>query len=661
MAAPVDNESVVVLPSNRSLILADSRFRLADTETEQPYDFICELSGTGIYARELYYTRLFWNQALFSHNNSNCELRFQLANDGTTTYVVYATPFLMFTDYDGNPPGTSLLTPQLYSYAANMERGLNTDVRLLPTNQVLINGTGNISIGGNAVTMFFRYNPARGFYMYAQYTATTLPIPLRLLPCNYVSGAHFVHGFGVWDPASGGPGSGAVYIPRPGWRTVYISDCSPNLLPIRYVSIVSEELNKDRRLISFSNSANSKFLNELAIVSLNPVLTGVFHEDTMGNDATVISLREGYTPQRFRITILKEDGDRIIPSDPISSLLQSQAVPGVVRNSFLSSGSDPNRGDHFFMNYLLFGAAWYNTIFPSTPFAWNLPFNSTPITGMDGIIELRYYYGDLAFTSVANLPFRFSFSYNCATSFVDGELPIYLQTNTTWNPSLPPFLGFTGETFSIPRLNNDAVVNGPLNQTVFTWIPSVNPMPWVSTAYCSQIFRAQATAGAFVISTCLVMYCIDDDPTDPFGQYKPLCASIPHNTLQSANNPVNSIIKRNADPISFASAFQLLPNPYLPANYYEDKPTLRVSFAFRYYIGTPFPLAPPQSPPSWQVISGSEFNPYSFTLFSRPSDGGQTEYIPPVTSTSDYLFGNPLADALKEEVIHEIQAVLQYN
>ena len=51
---------------------------------------------------------------------------------------------------------------------------------------------------------------------------------------------------------------------------------------------------------------------------------------------------------------------------------------------------------------------------------------------------------------------------------------------------------------------------------------------------------------------------------------------------------------------------------------------------------------------------------FSISNTSIPSNV-QTDYIPPVIETQDYLFGDPLAQALEEEVLHEIAAVLEYN
>jgi len=42
------------LPANRSLILADSRFR-PDSPLDEPYNFLCDLGGSGIYAKEFFY------------------------------------------------------------------------------------------------------------------------------------------------------------------------------------------------------------------------------------------------------------------------------------------------------------------------------------------------------------------------------------------------------------------------------------------------------------------------------------------------------------------------------------------------------------------------------------------------------------------------------
>lgn len=364
MASQKGEKSVTTLPSNRSIIIADSRFR-TNNSNDTPYHFLCKLGGTGIYAKDIYYQKLFWNQPIFSHTANSCELRFQFCQDvNPTVYVVYATPFVMYNTYDGNPPGTSLLAPQPGSYAYNMELALNGDIRTVTQNTTLINGDGILrDVLGNIVTLRFRYSPSRGFCIYPVQNIPLYPLgyTISLLPCDYIKNAHYVHGFGVYDPIL----HPTDYIPLNMRTTAYWSDCTPNLLPFRYIVIQSSELNKDRRMISFHNGNFANFINELAMFSLNPVRTGVFHEAATGDDTTVVSLRHEYTPQSFHISITDEYGGNIYCSDPIGNMFRNSSLfasPTTLQSYLI--GPLAGRGDALFMNNLVFG---YRASFAGIP------------------------------------------------------------------------------------------------------------------------------------------------------------------------------------------------------------------------------------------------------------------------------------------------------
>ncbi len=347
--------SVRTLPANQSLVLADSLYRNPNDPNQGPYDFVCELGGSALVGKQLIYERLYWSQPLFSHTNASNELRFQINGDTSITYVVYATPYLMFNQYDGNAPGTSFLNPKLYSYASNMELGLNNDIRDLTSNFIPIHGTGQL-LDADGFTMYarFRYSPSRGF-VFTFDPSTNISIPtytIRLLPCSYIENAHYVHGFGVTNSES--PNQ---FIPRDTWTAAYFSDDTPTLLPSRYIVVTSKELNKDRRMISFQNSASSNFLNELAIIYLSSTSTGAFHSEVMRDDATVISKRDDYNPQSFRITILDEKGEVLRCDDPLGNFMASdlyQIYPSV-KASFLF-GPLANRGNSLFTNAMLYGS-----------------------------------------------------------------------------------------------------------------------------------------------------------------------------------------------------------------------------------------------------------------------------------------------------------------
>ena len=616
------NPSYSTLPSNRSIIVADSRFR-DDDVNESPYDFTAQLGGTGIYAKELYYQKLYWNQPLFSHNNTNNELRFQMNNDDTVTYVVYATPFLMYSTYDGNPEGTSLLTPQEFSYADNMEKGLNGDVRSLPNNLVLVNGTGIVQDSlGNPIQINFRYSPTKGFCIYpVQNPLSGLDYTIRLLPCSYISNAHYVHGFGVWDPTN--PELG--YVPVSMWSAVYWSDVSPNLLPIRYIVIQSAELNKDRRMISFHNGNFSNFVNELGLFSLNPIYTGIFHEDGVGDDATVISLRDDYKPQRFKIQILDEFGNAIRCDDPIRKLLASGLFPDVLGSFFSTTWR--NRGSPLFTDFIVFG---------SLP---TLQTNSAK--RIQGIL-------DTAALSQPNgmlVPFQVGLSnvafpaYNNPANWV----PVLLTS-----APLTPLAGQIGaglyyKTIRAP-FNPPAIV-GSFNYTQFTFYEQLNQAPalgidmeWLSVTYAGT----NSHVGFSV-------FMFDATPTDGLG-----------NVQWSVLYEARLFYGLNYTPIptSYSSATIV---PMWKNIYYNPPATTKgrkVGFALSLYY---------QSSDLGITLQYNQMNPLLISPqifeFISMSDTAniQTSYRVPNTDSNSYQFGDPQATALCEEVVHEIAAMLEFS
>lgn len=368
-----EQPSVRTLPANKSLVVADSVYRDVSDRNQTPYNFICRLNGTALTGKEVYYQKLYWNQSIFAHTNNSAELRFQVNGNTATTYVVYATPYLMYTQYDGNPQGTSFLAPQLYSYASNMELALNGDVRSLTGgNMNLINAGSGVLKDANGFTMHpqFRYSPSKGFvFTFAPSVNGLIPVyTLRILPCSWISNAHYVHGFGIVNAASP-----TEFIPRDLWTVSYFSDDTPTLLPSRYVTIISPELNKDRRMISFQNANSSKFLNELAIFPLNPSYTGAYHTLVAGEDATVISKRDDYNPQSFQIAITDDQGEIIECDDILANLLGSTTVALADKYSFIS-GALVNRGNANFTNQILFGTATTS------------PNYVAPVTGLFGSI-----------------------------------------------------------------------------------------------------------------------------------------------------------------------------------------------------------------------------------------------------------------------------------
>lgn len=679
------NQSVHVLPAQRSLVLADSKYRrrlkVADeqgnitqveVETESPYDFQARLASA-LVGKEIIYQKLYWNQPLFSHSNESCELRFQINGDTSKTYVVYAIPFMMYTEYDGNSPGIPWGIPQDYSYAKMMELGFNGDVRLLNSNLTLTvppppqTDAGYLyDAQGFKMKVNFRYSPVQGFSIsFGKSINPSIPVyTIRLLECSYISNAHFVHGFGIYDASSGSSG----FVPRNSWTVAYFSDDTPNLLPIRYITIRSDELTKDRRMISFQNANSNRFNNELAIIALSPIYTGTYHTDNVGDDATVISKRDDYQPQVFRITITDENGKPFICDDPINNLLQTpDIVSDETKNSFLF-GDQKGRGNSLFVNNLIFGArnttlATHGTDLPVSlaQSTVNTPngvigylntgntLNGSPRVGSQKIMSKNFYtwWNDPieagAHTNIpqqcipiifnpAGAPVAFpafpdSYSYAGLNAQVtaswpftiDGYTPASIltpeQSNFLWDPVKNSTMSVTLDAHLFAY---SFVAGGDITKFANVYVFIV---AW-STDFNDFVLASNAIEGLSFYPALGFLDFSVDDPEIPL-YINPLFAGT---TTQQH--------------ISFYFCFQnsLYGNPTIPGT----AGFANVGMDFQ----TQFPPAIPR-----------------MYFFNRALEG-QTDYIPPEVNQDiglGYEFGNPQATAKCEELIHEIVLVLDKN
>ena len=526
------SSSVRVLPANRSLVTADSRYRdINAVESESPYNFNAKVSSA-IVGKEILYQKLYWDQPLFAHNNLNNELRFQINNDPTVTYVVYATPFTIFTAYDGNAPGTSFLPPKTYSYADGMNQAFNGDVRLLSSNLILANLAqpfpGNLyDANGFQMTVKFLYSPSKGFVI--TFTPSVNPLipvySILLLPCNYIANAHFVHGFGIFDPYSGTND----FVPRNMWTSAYFSDDTPNLLPTRYVTIRSNELTKDRRMISFQNANTSRFQNELAIIALNPIYSGTFHSESVGDDSTVISKRDDYQPSSFRIQIVGEDGDVLECDDPINNMLGVLGSQYSFVYSYLPGGTNVNRGNYFFMNVLLFGSSLANLFNPSPltlTYLESEMIPSFPASILGGLSDpagpfpnppvnnFMWYTlqvpGASGYTAVAS-----NFFYLTPSDLAQSYAPFQVTGSSYLDNQYSNYFGIGQNYLTLPDTSY-VPLNAPYNTpqphgvTQFTWNGTVNPTLGISYKFNLNYF---ANPGGYPLNTrfgfAVFMYCVD--------------------------------------------------------------------------------------------------------------------------------------------------------
>jgi len=674
--------SVNVLPAQRSLVIADSKYRnrniikdengeliQVESNTESPYNFQADFASA-IVGKEIIYQKLYWNQPIFSHNDLSVELRFQINGDETKTYVVYAMPFIMYTAYDGNNPGIAFGTPQTWSYASMMELGFNGDVRELNTNLQLINQTQPnpgclYDVDGFLITVNFRYNPAQGFSIsFGPSINPDIPVyTILLLPCTYIANGHFVHGFGIYDDTFGNQG----FIPRNNWTCAYFSDDTPNLLPFRYIVVRSPELTKDRRMISFQNANSNRFNNEMAIIALNPAYTGTYHLENIGDDSTVISKRDDYQPQTIRIIITDETGQNIICDSPLSNLLQTPIIVGEsVKNSFLF-GPRAGRGNVIFVNSLIFGVniATILPYFPTVPVSINQstvasPFGDinyyspdymiAPRVGSQKIMDTNFWTWYLSPLSVGQFQVNLAFQI----------IPIIVNPNggPVSFPPIPDSYTFSGFSSNVIAEAPFSIFNTESNNpvkpivSVFTWSPANNPNPTI--AIDARVIAANFVAGG--------------DQSQFGSVYVFICGySYEKQDFILASNAItglsffpvlNTLSLYSSSPISLTMNpnYAGLTTPQKIAFYFViqnskyDNPTIPFTVGYakvRVDFNTDIPVAVPK------------------VKFANPNLVlGQTAYIPPPTeedTIGSYEFGNPLAIAKCEDLIHEFILILDKN
>ena len=646
----VPSPSVRTLPSNRSVVVADSAYRDVSSKDQWPYRFVCNLNAA-LTGKELVYSKLYWNQPLFSHNNGNNELRFQINGDDSVTYVVYATPFLTFQEFDGNPPGTSFLPPQPYSYADNMEKGLFGDVRDLANNAVLINGNSGVLEDADGFVMYprFRYSPSRGFvFSFEPSTNAHIPVyTLRLLPCSYIANAHFVHGFGIATVESGGE-----YVPRDEWTVSYFSDDTPTLLPLRYITVTSPELTKDRRMISFQNSGSARSLNELAIFPLNKDYTCAYHTELTGEDATVISKRDDYNPQSFSIIITNEQGNALQCSNPIARILQDPTVSLSTKQSFVFDTATLNRGNNWFTNLLLFG-----TTSPVNRLGYAIygyPMDVTPMpVGTSGLWRPNAAIDD----TVSNIFTQLTQIQQKQCAFTLYVLNTNLTVGTGQNPYNTGFSDIVdqhpatpgwGMYNSTPNPPAPAANSQNIRQSRLTWYPDRNPNPICSFDLRITINGSKPVAPASLIPSVNFIIGLYSYTTNEW-----VAATIAFKASYQMSSPyVGQTVLFTND---YVNPFVLKMNPaYAGVTTPQNVQLFLMPYGYNSHDGSngqgQFCFAASFDAPPYGYIGGKGI-PYSG--YNPPNVGGD--------SNNAYSFGNPLADGLCEEVIHEMVTILKDN
>lgn len=349
--------SVVSIPPNKSLLLVDSRYR---TLEDTPYDINVNLTSA-LTARKLYYQTLSWSSPFFTHNLTNNEIRVQFKNDDLPNriYVTYMMPWTMIKEYAS--PTSAEIEPG--SYGAYLYSSLN-DLRLHYANLQYPDITVN---GGHSVLANVEYNYSRGFTIYFIDGTTEQPVEFRILDCSWIEFGHYIHGYGVYDPATN-KFRPALYSQPDAKQFMrsYTSDTTPTLLYTRYVAVSSKELTKDRIVQPFTAANAPNFNAQLAIFATDVKNSGVYHQDYEINDTSIISVRAGTQHQFFRIYITDEFGDILKPGNPIASFFQDTEIPIEVFHDYFDASI--NYQSHDLLNFLCFGKTnFYDPIMPLPP------------------------------------------------------------------------------------------------------------------------------------------------------------------------------------------------------------------------------------------------------------------------------------------------------
>jgi hypothetical protein len=704
--------SVNVLPAQQSLVLADSRYRprgkfitqagdvvQEETEDQTPYNFQANFSAA-LVGKEILYSKLHWNQPIYAHNTASCEFKFQMNNNTDITYVVYALPFMMYNEYDGNPPGVAWGTPQPFSYADMMEKAFNGDVRRYfeaskgirnyrliepPDNAVAPALPGYLyDSSGNKIVFRFRYSASQGFCisMAPPPQPSSTIYTIRLLPCDYIANAHYVHGFGVFDSSQ----SETTWVPRPNFTVAYFSDDTPNLLPFRYVTVRSNELVKDRRMISFQNANANQFNTELAVIPLNPIYTGVYHTEIMREDATVISKRDDYQPSVVRFSIAQENGTIIYCDSPISNMLQTPyIVNDTVKDSFLAVTSPyRGRGNVIFVNNLVFATRLLRNsqpyrpgsyISPSFPFSYptlNFSWNVAPYGPLD-FVSTTPFVGPVVGVqkNATNTGFFnwFNADPGASVNMFRQSIPWTLVQETTNSPNLnctflefPDSYAFGGVNAKVTYLSKFTLFGTPSNNTmdtpvsIFSWDPLKNP-----TISIYAQFRVSP-------------HYLDPNTGSPsvynFNTVWLYAYSYTINDIVAASKSLgNFTFGVPGTSLDYNGGIQLNLNPKYPN--LTDIQQIGFFITAQSIDNYPSGNFPPNTlGMAHYKLTFITISQKTFRFYGQGLQDGQYNEIPPIgISTVNtvnnpprfYEYGDPLADAKCEELIHEVILITDKN
>lgn len=357
--------SIISIPPNESTLLLDSRFR-------RQYDTVGDFTGylnSGVVAKELQYSSLFWSFPIFTHNLGNNEIFFRVQGNAlgdNQVFAAYIRPWTTFTEFDGNSGGGGgFNTPLVGSYGYELALALN-DSRRKESNAVAY----GITVGGVAVVFSVVYNPSVGYLISAKAGAAT--VNFRLESCTWISEGTNIHGFGQYDVLSGLM-QPKYYNSPSSFYSGYLSDTIPNLTISRYLIAYSDELSRERKLPSFKNFSDASgngqdhFNNEMAVIPVLLNYIGQYHNVPTVN-SSIISVRSGSECQYVRIRLVDNQNRRVLSGNPLGAFLQDVNTPAAL--VLIAFNSAVGYRSTAYMNYLLFGNATANTEYQNPMSNW---------------------------------------------------------------------------------------------------------------------------------------------------------------------------------------------------------------------------------------------------------------------------------------------------
>jgi hypothetical protein len=306
---------------NSSFLMADSQSR--DIKSDPwPTDFSFELSNSTQGARRITHRNLQWTQPIWTHNLTDWELVISFSQDGspggyTQKFVTYAMPWITFSTFAGRiNDSLDFQIPEPESYCAMLTAALQTGLRTIEDPDVVLTWPNPTFPNIDPTKIFCRYSRYRGLVIYIEQTTFPLGLLFKMERCSWMSVGHNVHGFGIKKQDTE---YGEIYYIMEdslyeNGVTTWFSSATPIGVYSRFAFVFSREINRNRKITSFTNLATGGILNstECTVVPMTFDKLCLLKNYVTDEDPTIINLRRGDQLQEIRISMADEFGE-IIP------------------------------------------------------------------------------------------------------------------------------------------------------------------------------------------------------------------------------------------------------------------------------------------------------------------------------------------------------------